>query len=54
MKTEVNRESLRRGRLRVEWFSRGYARLDIGTTDSPIRGDDDVGAIEHRHGLRIA
>ena len=35
-------------------LSRGFARLDTGTTDSLIQGDNDVEAIEHRHGLRIA
>src|SRR5205814_5202922 len=35
--TDVNRAYLRRGRLRVECFSRGFAWLDTGTTESLIQ-----------------
>jgi glucose-1-phosphate thymidylyltransferase len=52
--TDVNREYLRRGLLRVECFSRGFAWLDTGTTDSLIQAANYVETIEHRQGLKIA
>jgi len=52
--TDVNREYLRRGRLRVECFSRGFAWLDTGTTESLIQAANYVETIESRQGLKIA
>jgi glucose-1-phosphate thymidylyltransferase len=52
--TDVNREYLRRGRLRVECFSRGFAWLDTGTIESLIQAANYVEAIESRQGLKIA
>src|SRR6478752_35718 len=52
--TDVNREYLRRGGLRVECFSRGFAWLDTGTVDSLIQAANYVEAIEHRQGLKVA
>ena len=52
--TDVNREYLRRGQLRVECFSRGFAWLDTGTIDSLAQATNYVEAIEKRTGLKIA
>lgn len=52
--TDVNREYMQRGQLRVECFSRGFAWLDTGTPDSLIQAANYVEAIEQRQGLKIA
>lgn len=52
--TDVNRIYLERGRLRVECFSRGFAWLDTGTTESLIQAANYVEAVESRQGLKIA
>jgi glucose-1-phosphate thymidylyltransferase len=52
--TDVNREYLKRGQLRVERFSRGFAWLDTGTTTSLIQAANFVETIESRQGLKIA
>jgi glucose-1-phosphate thymidylyltransferase len=52
--TDVNREYLNRGQLRVERFSRGFAWLDTGTTTSLIQAANYVETIESRQGLKIA
>ena len=52
--TDVNRVYLTRRQLRVEVFSRGFAWLDTGTTDSLIQAANYVEAIESRQGLKIA
>jgi len=52
--TDVNREYLRRGQLRVELMGRGYAWLDTGTHDSLVDATNFVKAIEDRQGLKIA
>jgi glucose-1-phosphate thymidylyltransferase len=52
--TDVNKEYLRRGALRVECFSRGFAWLDTGTVESLIQAANYVETIEQRQGLKIA
>jgi glucose-1-phosphate thymidylyltransferase len=52
--TDVNRVYLTHDQLRVEVFSRGFAWLDTGTTESLIQAANYVEAIESRQGLKIA
>jgi glucose-1-phosphate thymidylyltransferase len=52
--TDVNRAYLGRKQLRVEVFSRGFAWLDTGTTESLMQAANYVEAIESRQGLKIA
>ena len=52
--TDVNKEYLSRGELRVELFTRGFAWLDTGTHETLILAGDFVHTIEQRQGLKIA
>ena len=52
--TDVNREYLGRGKLKVELLGRGYAWLDTGTHDSLADATMFVKTIEERQGLKIA
>jgi glucose-1-phosphate thymidylyltransferase len=52
--TDVNRVYLTRQQLRVQTFSRGFAWLDTGTTESLIQAANYVETIELRQGLKIA
>jgi len=52
--TDVNREYMNRGQLRVEVLSRGFAWLDTGTHDSLLDAGNFVAAIEKRMGLKIS
>ena len=52
--TDVNREYLRRGRLRMEVLGRGFAWLDTGTYDSLQEAASFVATLERRQGLQVA
>lgn len=52
--TDINLEYMRRGRLRVELFGRGFAWLDTGTHESLLQANDFVKAIQDRQGLKIS
>ena len=52
--TDVNREYLRRGHLRVELMGRGYAWLDTGTHESLMQASSFIQIIEQRQGLKVA
>ena len=51
--TDINREYLRRGDLRVGVLDRGTAWLDTGTFNSLMQAAEFVRVIEERQGLRI-
>ena len=52
--TDVNREYLRRGHLRVELMGRGYAWLDTGTHESLAQASTFIEIVEKRQGLKVA
>lgn len=51
--TDVNREYLKRGKLRVGVFDRGTAWLDTGTFASLMQAGQFVQVIEERQGMKI-
>jgi glucose-1-phosphate thymidylyltransferase len=51
--TDVNREYLKRGRLKVGVLNRGTAWLDTGTIQSLMQAATFVQVIEERQGLKI-
>jgi len=51
--TDVNREYLRKKKLKVKLLSRGYAWLDTGTHDALIEASMFIKAVEDRQGLKV-
>src|SRR5216684_3761164 len=51
--TDVNREYMRRGQLRVQPCGRGFAWLDTGTPESLIQAANFVEIVESRQGMKI-
>ena len=52
--TDINKEYLRQGKLKVSILDRGTAWLDTGTFDSLMRASMFVQVIEQRQGIKIA
>jgi glucose-1-phosphate thymidylyltransferase len=52
--TDVNREYLRRGALRMELLGRGYAWFDTGTHQSLQHASTFIETVESRQGLKVA
>ena len=52
--TDLNREYLKMGELRVELFGRGMAWLDTGTHDSLLEASNFVETIQKRQGFYIS
>jgi glucose-1-phosphate thymidylyltransferase len=52
--TDVNREYLNRGYLKIELLGRGFAWLDTGTQESLLEAGQFVQTIEQRQGFKIA
>lgn len=52
--TDVNAEYLRRGKLNVKFWGRGFAWLDAGTHDSLLESSEFVRIIEKRQGQKHA
>lgn len=52
--TDVNKEYLKRGKLKVSIMDRGTAWLDTGTFDSLMQATLFVQVIEQRQGIKIA
>lgn len=51
--TDVNREYLKRGKLKVSVLNRGTAWLDTGTIDSLMEASQFVEVIEKRQGFKV-
>ena len=52
--TDVNKQYMKQGKLRVELMGRGYAWLDTGTHESLLEAGDFIETIEKRQGLKVA
>ena len=52
--TDVNKEYLRRGKLKLIKFGRGVSWLDTGTPEALLESAQYFAAIEHRQGLKVA
>jgi glucose-1-phosphate thymidylyltransferase len=51
--TDVNREYLKRGKLKVETLGRGNEWLDTGTHEALLAASNFVAVVEERQGLKI-
>ena len=51
--TDVNQTYLDRGSLRVRFWGRGMAWLDMGTPDSLLEAANFIEVVERRQGLKI-
>lgn len=52
--TSVNNEYLRRGKLKVEIFGRGFTWLDTGNPDALMEAANFVATIQKRQGLSVS
>lgn len=52
--TDVNKEYLKKGQLKVELFGRGFAWLDTGTYDSLLEASNYVETIQKRQGFYVS
>jgi glucose-1-phosphate thymidylyltransferase len=52
--TDVNKEYLKHGKLKVEKIGRGIAWLDTGTPEALLQAANFFGVIEQRQGLKVA
>lgn len=52
--TDINREYLRNGNMRVELLGRGFAWLDTGTHEALAQASAFVQAIQDRQGVKIS
>lgn len=52
--TDVNKEYLKMGKIRVEFLGRGHAWLDTGTFESLLEAGEFIATIEKRQGLKVA
>ncbi|MBA4316996.1 MAG: glucose-1-phosphate thymidylyltransferase [Flavobacterium sp.] len=52
--TDVNKEYMKTGKLKVQLLGRGFAWLDTGTFDSLVDAGQFVQTIEQRQGFKIA
>ena len=52
--TDVNRIYLKKKKLFIEPFGRGFAWLDTGTPESLLSANNFIGTIEKRQGLKVA
>jgi glucose-1-phosphate thymidylyltransferase len=51
--TDVNREYMKKGELKVEKIGRGVAWLDTGTPEALLQASNFFGVIEQRQGLKV-